>query len=203
MRRTRDRHRCPGGHALAPHGADTAPGNTGRIRPAGPGGRGTLADRPERHRTRRSEPRPKPASKRPRGKPVTRRAAPCSAPAATPPEGRYRPRRGRPVPRACDRLGPWPPSRRRRPGKNKDVALPTQLSVPTTGPARWTRRPPEPDPHPRGRFRSSKRTRELRPVRTPGRVREPDEHRVRFDAFALPVTIIGGFFGRATIMLKL
>ncbi len=135
------------------------PATRGGLGPPGRVALGTLADRPERHRTRRSEPRPKPASKRPRGKPVARRAAPCSAPAGTPPEGRHRPRRGRPVPRARGRLGPWPPSRRRRPGKNKDVALPTQLSVPTTGPARWTRRPPEPDPHPRGRFRSSKRTR--------------------------------------------
>ncbi len=109
------------------------PATRGGLGPLGRVALGTLADRPERHRTRRSEPRPKPASKRPRGKPVTRRAAPCSAPAATPPEGRYRPRRGRPVPRARDRLGPWPPSRRRRPGKNKDVALTTQLSVPTAG----------------------------------------------------------------------
>lgn len=178
------------------------PATRGGLGPLGRVALGTLADRPERHRTRRSEPRPKPASKRPRGKPVTRRAAPCSAPAATPPEGRYRPRRGRPVPRACDRLArghhPEGGGRERTRTSRCRHSFPCRRPDPPDGRADRRSRTPTPE----GGFGPRSEHGGLRPVRTPGRVREPDEHRVRFDAFALPVTIIGGFFGRATIMLK-
>ncbi len=201
MRRTRDRRRCPGGHALAPHGAGTAPGNTGRIRPAGPGGMGTLADGPEHHRTRRSDAgrsrhRRNPAEGRSRdGRPPVPRRRPHL------PKGGIGPAAGGRSRGLAAALAPGHRPEGGRPGKNKDVASTTRLSVPTTRLARGTRRPSEPDPHPRGRF-GPRSDRPARPVRTPGRGHEPDEHRVRFDAFALPGTIIGGFLGRATIMLK-